>query len=94
MQQLRRASTIMDKNKVLEKIDFVLLKRGGEEHIKKVLEAVKFFVESQTGFDYYSTMEYIHSEMSGKMGGVYMYADKALEFLKNELKAEKKKEKK
>ena len=94
MQQLKHVATIMDKNKALEKIDLVLLKKGGEEHIKNVLEAVKQFVESQTGFDYYLTMQYIESQMSGKLGGVYMYANKALVFLKNELKSEKKKEKK
>ena len=83
----------MDKDKALEKIDFVLLKRNGEEHVKNILESVKHFVESQTGFDYYLTMQYIESQMSGKLGGVYIYTNRALEFLKNELKAENKKAK-
>lgn len=83
----------MEKKTALEKIDFVLMKRGAETHIKNVLESVKKYVEAESGFDYDLTMQYIQSQMSGKMGGVYMYANKALEFLKNELKAERKKEK-
>ena len=83
----------MEKKIALEKIDLVLMKRGAETHIKNVLESVKKYVEAESGF-YDLTMQYIQSQMSSKMGGVYMYGNKALEFLKNELKAEKKKESK
>jgi hypothetical protein len=38
-------------------------------------------------------MKFIQEQMSGKLGGIYMYINKALEFLKNELKSEFKKSK-
>ncbi len=83
----------MEKEKVIEKINSIIDKRGRDKHIKNVLESVKVFVESQTGFDYFTTMEYIQSQMSEKLGGIYIYSNKALEFLKNELKTERKKQK-
>lgn len=83
----------MEKQTALDKIDFVLMKRGAETHIKNVLESVKKYVEAETGFDYDLTMQYIESQMTGKLGGAAIYINKALVFLKNELKAEKKKEK-
>ena len=83
----------MEKDTVLAKIDLVLLKRGSEERVKEVLVVVKHYVESQTGFNYDLTMQFIQTLFSSKLGGAAIYINKALSFLKEELKAEKKKEK-
>lgn len=85
----------MNKKSVIEKIEFVLAKRGGPGitglHITNALETVRAYVESQTGFDYQHLMSYIQTQIPSKLGGSFIYVANALEFLKNELKSEHKK---
>ena len=77
----------MEKEKALEKVSFVKSRRT-EDYIQEVLIRVEDYINSQEIFSYQDTMKFIQEQMSGKMGGIYMYINKALEFLKNELKAE------
>ena len=82
----------MEKEKALEKVSHVKSRRT-EDYIQEVLIRVEDYINSQETFSYQDTMKFIHEQMSGKMGGIYMYINKALEFLKNELKVEYKKSK-
>ena len=77
----------MDREKALEKVSLVKSRRT-EDYIQEVLIRVEDYINSQEVFSYQDTMKFIQEQMSGKMGGIYMYINKALEFLKNELKAE------
>ena len=77
----------MEKEKALEKVSLVKSRRT-EDYIQEVLIRVEDYINSQETFSYQDTMKFIQEQMSGKMGGIYMYINKALEFLKNELKAE------
>ena len=77
----------MEKEKALEKVSLVKSRRT-EDYIQEVLIRVEDYINSQKTFSYQDTMKFIQEQMSGKMGGIYMYINKALEFLKNELKAE------
>ena len=82
----------MNKQNIIDKIDFVISKRGNDKDIKNVLELIKEYVESQTGFDIKLIMQYIESQMPSKLGGVSIYIAKSLGFLKEEIKKEIKKE--
>lgn len=77
----------MEKEKALEKVSLIKSRRT-EDYIQEVLIRVEDYINSQEPFSYQDTMKFIQEQMSGKMGGIYMYINKALEFLKNELKAE------
>lgn len=77
----------MEKEKALEKVSLVKSRRT-EDYIQEVLIRVEDYINSQETFSYQDTMNFIQRQMSGKLGGIYMYINKALEFLKNELKAE------
>ena len=77
----------MEKEKALEKVSLVKSRRT-EDYIQEVLIRIEDYINSQEPFSYQDTMKFIQEQMSGKMGGIYMYINKALEFLKNELKAE------
>lgn len=77
----------MEKEKVLEKVSLVKSRRT-EDYIQEVLIRVEDYINSQETFSYQDTMKFIQEQMSCKMGGIYMYINKALEFLKNELKVE------
>lgn len=77
----------MEKEKALEKV-YLVKSRRTEDYIQEVLIRVEDYIKSQEIFSYQDTMMFIQEQMSGKLGGIYMYINKALEFLKNELKAE------
>ena len=77
----------MEKEKALEKVSLVKSRRT-EDYIQEVLIRIEDYINTQETFSYQDTMKFIQEQMSGKMGGIYMYINKALEFLKNELKAE------
>ena len=77
----------MEKEKELEKVSLVKSRRT-EDYIQEVLIRVEDYINSQETFSYQDTMKFIQEQMSCKLGGIYMYINKALEFLKNELKAE------
>lgn len=61
------------------------------DYIQEVLIRVEDYINSQETFSYQDTMKLIQEQKSGKLGGIYMYINRALEFLKNELKSENKK---
>lgn len=82
----------MRKEKALEKVSLVKSRRT-EDYIQEVLIRVEDYINSQEIFSYQDTMKFIQEQMSGKLGGTYMYINKALKFLKNELKVEYKKSK-
>jgi hypothetical protein len=82
----------MKKETALEKVLLVKSRRT-EDYIQEVLVRVENYIKSQETFSYQDTMKFIQEQMSCKMGGIYMYINKALEFLKNELKSEYKKSK-
>lgn len=77
----------MEKEKVLEKVSFVKSRRT-EDYIQEVLIRVEDYINSQETFSYQDTMKFIQEQMSCNLGGRYTYINTALEFLKNELKAE------
>lgn len=77
----------MKKEKALEKVSLVKSKRT-ENYIQDVLVKVENYIKSQETFSYQDTMRFIQEQMNGKLGGIYMYINKALDFLKNELKSE------
>ena len=77
----------MEKEKALEKVSLVKSRRT-EDYIQEVLIKVEDYINSQETFSYQDTMKFIQEQMSGKLGGIYMYINKVLEFLKNELKTE------
>jgi hypothetical protein len=77
----------MNKEKALEKVSFVKSKRT-EDYIQEVLTRVEDYINSQETFSYQETMKFIQEQMSSKLGGIYIYINKALDFLNNELKAE------
>lgn len=80
----------MEKEKALEKIYFVKSIRT-EDYIQEVLTKVEDYINSQETYSHQYTMEFIQKQMSSKLGGIYIHINKALEFLKNELKSEYKK---
>lgn len=82
----------MEKEKVLEKVLLVKSKRT-EGYIQEVLIKIENYINLQETFSYQNTMKFIQEQMSGKLGGNFMYINKALMFLKNELKSEYKKSK-
>lgn len=82
----------MNKQSVIDKINYVISKRGNDKDIKNVLESIKEYAESQTGFDIKLIMQYIESQMPSKLGGIYIYISKSLGFLKEEIKKEIKNE--
>ena len=82
----------MEKEIALEKVSLVKSRRT-EDYIQEVLVRVEDYIKSQETFSYQDTMKFIQEQMSGKLGGIYIYINKALEFLKNELKSEYKKSK-
>lgn len=77
----------MKKEKALEKVSLVKSKRT-ENYIQDVLVKVENYIKSQETFSYQDTMKFIQEQMSGKLGGIYIYINKSLDFLKNELKSE------
>jgi len=77
----------MEKEKALEKV-YLVKSRRTEDYIQKVLIRVEDYINSQETFSYQDTMKFIQEQMSNKLGGIYMHINKALEFLKNELKVE------
>lgn len=79
----------MEKEKALEKVSLVKSRRA-EDYIQEVLIRVEDYINSQETFSYQDIMKFIQEQMSCKMGGRYIYINKALEFLKNELKTEHK----
>lgn len=82
----------MEKQKALEIVQLVKSRRK-EIFIQDVLIRIEDFINSQVIFSYHSLMMFVEKQMSGKLGGNFMYINKALDFLKNELKAEYKKSK-
>ncbi len=82
----------MKKEQALERIYLVKSKRT-EDYIQEVLNKIENNINQQEIFSYQDTMKFIQDQMSSKLGGIYIYIDKALEFLKNELKSEYKKSK-
>ena len=82
----------MEKEIALEKVSLVKSRRT-EDYIQEVLIKVEDYINSKETFSYQDIMKFIQEQMSCKMGGIYMYINKALEFLKNELKSEYKKSK-
>lgn len=84
----------MNKEKVIEKIDLALEKSSSyRDVVTKVLDSVRCYVETQVGFEYYPTMQYIEMQMSSKLGGSAIGVNRALNFLKEELKSESRREK-
>jgi protein associated with RNAse G/E len=83
----------MTKDKAIEVINFVISKRT-DPQIQTVLFDIREYVEDMEVFDYQELMAYIHTKESGKLGGIFMYINKALAFLKQELKSENKRQKK
>ena len=80
----------MEKEKALEKVSLVK-SIITEDYIQEVLTKVEDYINSQETYSHQDTMEFIQKQMSGKLGGIYIHINKALEFLKNELKSEYKK---
>lgn len=64
-----------------------------DDDIPELLSEIEDYLNSQVEYNYRDMMQFIQSLIPGKLGGKYMYQAKALEFLKNELKALKKKSK-
>ena len=76
----------MSKELALEKIRLVKSKRN-EDYIQSVMIEIEDFVNLQESFSYQELMNFIQTKYSNKLGGIYMYINKALDFLKNELKS-------
>lgn len=81
----------MDKKIALTKISYVKSRRTEWQYVQEVLIKVEDYVKQQEVYSHQDTMKFIQEHMSNKLGGVYIYSNKALEFLKNELKLEYKK---
>lgn len=84
---------------IIEIIDNIKSRRIGENLVQDILNDVKEFVinnysSPSDDIDYQAVMAFIESKLSGKLGGSAIYTNKALTFLKNELKDFRKKEKK
>ena len=82
----------MEKEKALEIVSYVKTRRTAN-YIQEVLIKIEDNINTQETFSYQDTMKFIQDQMSGKLGGIYMYINRALELLKNELKIEYKKSK-
>lgn len=80
----------MEKDKALEIISLVKSRRSLEWE-EEMLNIVESHILAQEPFSYQDTMTFIQSKMSSKLGGKYIYTNRVLEFLKNELKKENKK---
>ena len=78
---------LSEKERALEKVSLVKSRRT-EDYIQEVLVKVEDYIKSQETFSHQDTMKFIQEHMSGKLGGIYMYTNKALKFLQNELKTE------
>lgn len=84
---------------VIEIIDHIKSRRIGEKFTQDILNEVKEFVinsypSPSDDIDYQAVMAFIESKCSGKLGGSAIYTNKALTFLKNEMKDFRRKEKK
>lgn len=77
----------MNKEKALVKVNIVKEKRT-DDYIQEVLIEVENNINEQELFSYQETMKFIESKMSNKLGGRPAFINKALVFLKNELKNE------
>ena len=80
-------------------IDDIKSRRIGEKFTQDILNEVKEFVISRYSslsedIDYQELMVFIESKWSGKLGGSAIYTNRAISFLKNEIKDLRKKEKK
>ena len=75
----------MNKEKNLEIID-VIKKNRNKLYEKEVLDQVREYISSQETYSYEKTMQYIQSLKSNKLGGIYGYINKVLEYLKNAMK--------
>jgi hypothetical protein len=84
---------------IIEIIDNIKSRRIGENCVQDILNIVKKFIVNNYAspsddIDYQSVMAFIESNFSEKLGGNAIYTNKALTFLKNEIKDFRKKEKK
>jgi hypothetical protein len=82
----------MDNNFVIEKIKMVGNKYSDPYILGYLLEINNYVILND--FDYYEIMKVIESGKSSKLGGIGAYLNTAIEYLKNELKNEYKREKK
>ena len=83
---------------IIEIIDNIKSRRIGQNLVQDILNDVKEFVinnysSPSDDIDYQVIMAFIESKLSGKLGGSATYTNKALTFLKNELKDFRKNEK-
>lgn len=83
----------MKKEQALEKVRIVKSKRPNPQ-IQRVLSVIEDYIDSSEDFSYVKTMQFIENNKSVKLGGYYAQINTALDFLKNELRAEYKKSKK
>jgi hypothetical protein len=83
----------MNKEQALAKISYVKSKRTDWQYVQEVLTRVEDYVKQQDTYSHQDTMSFINGQMSSKLGGVFAYGNKALDFLKHELKSEYKKTK-
>ena len=80
----------MKKQKALEIINLVKSRRK-DDFVQEILVTIEDFINHQVNFSYQDLMMFIEKQMSGKLGGKFIHINKALVFLKNELKTEYKK---
>ena len=80
----------MKKETALQVLSLVKEKRT-ENYIQEVFLNVENYINSKSDkLDYNELISFIESQKSNKLGGVFIYINKALQFLKEELKSQKK----
>jgi len=80
----------MTKEKIIDIIIGIQMSKD-TDYITEALNKIITFIINQKEFNYQKIIEYIRSCESGKLGGRFMYINKAYEYLVLELKKENKK---
>lgn len=81
----------MNKEIALERVAFVKARAFEDSRVQEVLSKVEDYINKQETFSHQHIIEFIEEQRSSKLGGIYIYIDKGLDALKNELKSEYKK---
>ena len=85
----------MTKEQIVQKIESFIDKNGiyAKDRVDDALEAVKKYVNDQSGFDYDQIMAFIEEQKSGKLAGIPVQINKAMDRLKDEFRKIRREEK-
>lgn len=78
----------IEKEQFIECVNFVIQSKNNDYVIDKLNSIISYINSNEYNYD--KTMHYIQLLYSEKLGGVYMFLNRALDFLKNEVRHQNK----